>query len=151
MNGKMAFCLTAAGLFVAIPVSIGHAKTTLPQSPLAGSQNQTFIGEVTRSSDSRERQTPLILYDETRKMNYFLDNNGNKLQLGQYYDREVQVTGTLNRAGDTIRAVHQELVVGFIASAMGVVAACEAAILGNRCPDIEPVCRAAIRKKLVAT
>jgi hypothetical protein len=99
MNRKMTFC---AVLFVAIPASISHAKTTLPQSPQARSQDQTFIGEVTRSSDSRERQTPYILYDETRKMNYFLDNNGNNLQLGQYHDREVQVTGTLNSAGDTI-------------------------------------------------
>jgi hypothetical protein len=102
MSRKIAFCLTAAVLFVAIRVSTGHAQTTLPQSPQARSQNQTFIGEVTRSSDSRERQTPLILYDETRKMNYFLDNNGNNLQPGQYYDRKVQVTGTLNRVGDTV-------------------------------------------------
>lgn len=35
-------------------------------------------------------------------MNYFLDNNGNNLQLGQYYNRKIQVTGTLKRAGDTI-------------------------------------------------
>jgi hypothetical protein len=104
MNGKIALCLTAALLFVAIPVGIGHAKTALPQSPQARPQNQTFIGEVSRSSNSRERQTPFILYDQTRKMNYFLDDDGNNLQLGQDYGREVQVTGTLNRAGDTIHA-----------------------------------------------
>jgi hypothetical protein len=38
------------------------------------------------------------------KMNYFLDNDGNNLQLGQDWGREVQVTGILNRAGDTIHA-----------------------------------------------
>jgi hypothetical protein len=61
-----------------------------------------------------------IIYDQTRKMNYFLDDNGNNLEFGQYYDREVQVTGTLNR--DTIKSeVHQEAVDGFIASATGTV------------------------------
>ena len=49
-----------------------------------------------------EATAPSILYDQTRKMNYFLDNNGNNLQLGQYYNRKIQVTGTLKRAGDTI-------------------------------------------------
>jgi hypothetical protein len=102
MNRKMALC---AVLFVAVPVIIIQAKATPLQSPRARSQDQTFIGEVTRSSNSRERQTPFILYDETRKINYFLDNGGNDLQLGQYYDRKAQVTGTLNSDGDTIHVV----------------------------------------------
>ena len=97
MNGKMALWVTAALLFVVIPVSVGHAKTTHPQSPQTQPQNQTFIGEVTRSTDARERQTPFIIYDQTRKMNYFLDDNGNNNEVGQYNSREVQVTGTLER------------------------------------------------------
>lgn len=100
MTGKMVFFLTAALLFVLIPVSLGHAKTAHSQSSQTQPQIETFTGEVTRSTDPRERETPFIIYERTQKRNYFLDDNGNNSELGQYDSREVQVTGTLER--DTI-------------------------------------------------
>jgi hypothetical protein len=101
MNAKMmANCLMAA--VVVVGMAVGIAKATGSQSPQVQPKTQTFTGELTRSPDSRERQTPYILYDQTRRTNYFLDDNGNNLNLARYNDDDVRVTGTLNRAGDTI-------------------------------------------------
>jgi hypothetical protein len=103
MNAKkIANFLMAAVLSVGIAASIGQARAKTSQSTQVKPRTQTFTGEVSRSPDDRERQTPYILYDQTRQMNYFLDDNGNNGALARYNDHEIQVTGTLDRAGDTI-------------------------------------------------
>lgn len=97
---KIGSYLIAAVFALGIAAGIGQARAKTSQTTQVKPLTQTFTGEVTRSPDDRERQTPYILYDQTRQTNYFLDDNGRNL--GRYDGDEVQVTGTLNRAGDTI-------------------------------------------------
>ena len=106
MNGKMiAICLLGAALSLRIATTGELAKAKVPQSQnqQVQSQRQTFTGEVTRSQDPRNRLTPFIIYDRTRKMNYFLDYNGDNQELAKHEGKEVQITGTLNRSADTIQ------------------------------------------------
>jgi hypothetical protein len=106
MNGKMiAICLLGAALSLRIATTGELAKAKVPQSQnqQVPSRKQTFTGEVTRSKDSRNRQTPFIIYDGTRKKNYFLDYNGDNKELAKHVGKEVQITGTLNSSGDTIQ------------------------------------------------
>lgn len=99
---KIANGLMMAALFLGIAAGVGLAKAKTSQSTEVKPQTQTFTGEVTRSADTREHQTPYILYDQTTRTNYFLDDNGNNPDPARYNGDDVQVTGTLNRAGDTI-------------------------------------------------
>ena len=107
MSGKMiAICLLGAALSLGFATTGELAKAKFPQSQnqQVHSQRQTFTGEVTRSPDPRNRLTPFIIYDRTRKMNYFLDHNGDNQELAKHEGKEVQITGTLNDSADTIQA-----------------------------------------------
>ena len=107
MSGKMlAICLLGAALSLGLATTGELAKAKFPQSQnqQVHSQRQTFTGEVTRSPDPRNRLTPFIIYDRTRKMNYFLDYNGDNQELAKHEGKEVQITGTLNDSADTIQA-----------------------------------------------
>jgi hypothetical protein len=59
---------------------------------------ETFIGEVTRNpeidDDSMDQLYRHILYDESRKMNYFLDDDG---KAEKFDERKVEIQGTLER------------------------------------------------------
>jgi hypothetical protein len=101
MTGKMiAICLLGAALSLGLATTGELAKAKVPQSQnrQVQSQTQTFTGEVTRTKDPRNRLTPFIIYDRTRKMNYFLDYNGNNQELAKHEGKQVQITGTLSSA-----------------------------------------------------
>ena len=106
MSGRMiAIFLLGAALSLGFATTGELTKAKVPQSQnqQVQSQRQTFTGEVTRSQDPRNRQTPFIIYDRTRKMNYFLDYNGDNQELAKHEGKKVQITGTLNRSADTIQ------------------------------------------------
>jgi hypothetical protein len=106
MSGKMiAICLLGAALSLGSATTGELAKAKVPQSQnqQVQSQRQTFTGEVTRSKDPRNRLTPFIIYDRTRKMNYFLDYNGDNQELAKHEGKEVEITGALNSSADTIQ------------------------------------------------
>jgi hypothetical protein len=106
MSGKMiAMCLLGAALSLGLATTGELAKAKVPQSQnqQVQSQRQTFTGEVTRSPDPRNRLTPFIIYDRTRKTNYFLDYNGDNQELAKHEGKEVQITGTLNSSANTIQ------------------------------------------------
>jgi hypothetical protein len=67
-------------------------------------QKETFIGEVTRNpeidDDSMDQLYRHILYDESRKMNYFLDDDG---KAEKFDERKVEIQGTLERKKTAIR------------------------------------------------
>ena len=70
----------------------------------SNSPKETFIGEVTRNPevdyDNKYQQFPDIIYDETRKSNYYLDDDG---KARKYYQRRVEIEGTLEQKDTTIR------------------------------------------------
>ena len=77
-------------------------RTSSPQP--SNSPEETFIGEVTRNPevdyDNKYQRFPDILYDETRKSNFYLDDDG---KARQYYERRVKIEGTLEQKDTTIR------------------------------------------------
>jgi hypothetical protein len=71
----MVAILAGVALVARLAISASHLQAKVPQSQSQQlrSQEQTFTGEVTRSPDTRDRQTRFVIYDQTRKTNYFLD------------------------------------------------------------------------------
>ena len=67
-------------------------------------RKETFTGEVTRNPeidyDSMDQLYRHIIYDETRKMNYFLDDDG---KAEKYDEKRVEIEGTLERKDTAIR------------------------------------------------
>jgi hypothetical protein len=67
-------------------------------------RRETFVGEVTRNPeidyDSMDQLYRHIICDETRKMNYFLDDDG---KAERYDEKKVEIEGTLERKDTAIR------------------------------------------------
>jgi hypothetical protein len=91
-----ALMLGLIGSCASVRQTSAHQRTSSPE--------ETFIGEVTRNPeidyDNKYQKFPSIIYDETRKSNYYLDDDG-KAQ--QYAERRVQIEGTLEQKNTTIR------------------------------------------------
>src|SRR5579863_6534213 len=65
----------------------------------AQSQTQTFIGQITTFPSDRY-PVPFVIYDQDRKENYFVDDNS---KVEKYEEKIVEITGTLNKAKNTIK------------------------------------------------
>jgi 3-mercaptopyruvate sulfurtransferase SseA len=81
------------GLYTGYP-SAGASARQLPES-----HKRTFTGAVTRNPDNRDLQDMYILYDQTQKTNYFLDD---ARKAEQFDGTEVEVVGTPEKGNTTI-------------------------------------------------
>jgi hypothetical protein len=95
--------MSSAGLVLsmALITSVGYARipsqTTTRQTQTS---TQTYIGHITMMSSDRA-PVPYIFYDRQRRTNYFVDENDND-KVARYDERDVEITGTLDRAHKTI-------------------------------------------------
>lgn len=99
MKGKLTY-IAALALFVGLGSYTGrasvHPTSTHQQSE---AKKETFAGKITRNSDNRDLLDQYILYDDTRMMNYYLDND----EKAEQYDQDkVEITGNLDRDNTTI-------------------------------------------------
>lgn len=83
-----------------LPVGAGT-----PRSIVAGQRTelrkQTFIGLVTRNpaQDPKDHISRYVMYDETRKKNYYLDDRG---KAAKFNDKKAKIEGTLDSTNRTI-------------------------------------------------
>ena len=100
---KYGFLYLTAALTLGLSASCGSVRQTSAHQRTASPQ-ETFIGEVTRNpqidNDPKDQEFPDIIYDENRKSNYYLDDRG---EARKYYERKVEITGTLDQKNTTIR------------------------------------------------
>ena len=89
-------------LFLGLGITHARDQLTTPHQRPEPTK-ETFIGEVTRNPeidyDSMDQLYRHIIYDETRKMNYFLDDNG---KAEKYDEKKVEIEGTLERQDTAI-------------------------------------------------
>jgi hypothetical protein len=102
MKGSICY-LIAALLSLGLSISCANARLTRAYQR-SQPRTETFIGEVTRNPeidyDNKFQEFPHILYDESRRTNYYLDDNGKAQNLDQ---RRVEIQGTLEQKDTTIR------------------------------------------------
>ena len=92
--------LAAAVFFLGLTPAVSHAATApANKHEQADTQKLMFAGKVTRTSDNRDFQNQYILYDQTRMRNFYLDDD---VKARDYDQKNVQITGTLDSANDTI-------------------------------------------------
>jgi hypothetical protein len=94
--------LSAVVLFLGLGTT--HASVQLTTAHQRSEpRKETFIGEVTRNPeidyDSMDQLYRHIICDQTRKMNYFLDDNG---KAEKYDEKKVEIEGTLERKDTAI-------------------------------------------------
>ena len=95
--------LKSAMLILGLSANLASVRPTSAH-PRTVPSEETFTGEITRNFeveyDSMEQRYRYILYDETRKTNYFLDA-GRKAD--QYENKKVEIEGNLEQKNTTIR------------------------------------------------
>lgn len=95
--------LAAVVLFLGIGTSYPSVRISSPHRR-SESPKETFVGEVMRNPeidyDSMDQLYRHIIYDETRKTNYFLDDDG---KAEKYDEKRVEIKGTLERKNTAIR------------------------------------------------
>jgi|SRR5579862_4927126 len=88
--------LEAGSCYASVRLASLHQRSESPK--------ETFIGEVTRNPeidyDSMDQLYRHVIYDETRKTNYFLDDDG---KAEKYDQRKVEIEGNLERKNTAIR------------------------------------------------
>jgi hypothetical protein len=102
MKGRFSY-LVAAALVVGLSTSCASVRLASAHQRF-GSQKEHFAGEIPRNPEigynSMDQLYRLIIYDETRKTNYFLDDNGK----AEIYDgKKVEIEGMLERKNTDIR------------------------------------------------
>lgn len=94
MKSKLSY-IAAAVLFLALGAYTGYASVhSTDTHQTSESRQETFTGKVTMNSDNRDFSYEYILYDEVRKMNYFLDDSGKARDFDQ---KRVAIKGTLDQ------------------------------------------------------
>jgi hypothetical protein len=92
---KENICLYCAALAMLLGAAVIPGYANSPASPSrhkSQTQAQTFIGELQGPVENRE-WVDLILYDQTRKANFYLDDNW---KAENYVGHKVKVIGTLD-------------------------------------------------------
>jgi len=94
--------LSAVVLFVGLCTTHQNVRLTTAHQR-SEPRKETFIGEVTRNPeidyDSMDQLYRHIIYDQTRKVNYFLDDDG---KAEKYDEKKVEIEGTLERKDTAI-------------------------------------------------
>ena len=95
--------LSAVVLFLELGTTDASVRLTTAHQR-SEPRKETFIGEVTRNPeidyDSMDQLYRYIIYDENRKTNYFLDDDG---KAEKYDEKKVEIEGTLERKNTAIR------------------------------------------------
>ncbi len=95
--------LNLAVLFWGLSTNFAGAKLASAHKR-SESRKETFVGEITRNPeieyDSMDQLYRYILYDEARKTNYYLDDNG---KAEKYDEEKVEIEGILKANGTVIR------------------------------------------------
>ena len=94
--------LAATVLFLGVGSCYASVRLASPHQR-SESPKEAFIGEVTRNPeidyDSMDQLYRHIIYDQTRKVNYFLDDDG---KAEKYDEKKVEIEGTLERKDTAI-------------------------------------------------
>lgn len=102
MNSRFRYW-AAVVLFLGIGTSYASVRRA-SANQRSNSRKETFTGEVTRNPeidyDSMDQLYRHVICDETRKTNYYLDDNG---KAEKYDGKKVEIEGTLERRNTAIR------------------------------------------------